>query len=82
MHLDCARQFYSIDEIKRILDYMALFKINRFHWHLTDNEAWRIEIKSLPNLTKFGSYRGYNMAVPPFYGSGYEKYGGTILMKI
>ncbi len=76
MHLDCARQFYSINEIKRILDYMALFKINRFHWHLTDNEAWRIEIKSLPKLTKFGSYRGYNMTVPPFYGSGYEKYGG------
>ena len=76
MHLDCARQFYTTDEIKRILDYMALFKINRFHWHLTDNESWRIEIKSFPNLTKFGSYRGYNMTVPPFYGSGYEKYGG------
>ena len=76
MHLDCARQFYTIDEIKRILDYMALFKINRFHWHLTDNEAWRIELKCYPNLTRSGSYRGYNMAVPPFYGSGYEKYGG------
>ena len=76
MHLDCARQFYTTDEIKRILDYMALFKINRFHWHLTDNEAWRIELKCYPNLTRSGSYRGYNMAVPPFYGSGYEKYGG------
>ena len=76
MHLDCARQFYTTDEIKRILDYMALFKMNRFHWHLTDNEAWRIELKCYPNLTRSGSYRGYNMAVPPFYGSGYEKYGG------
>ncbi len=76
MHLDCARQFYTTKEIKRILDYMALFKMNRFHWHLTDNEAWRIELKNYPNLTRFGSYRGYNMAVPPFYGSGYEKYGG------
>ena len=76
MHLDCARQFYTTDEIKRILDYMALFKMNRFHWHLTDNEAWRIELKSYPNLTQFGSFRGYNMTVPPFYGSGYEKYGG------
>ena len=76
MHLDCARQFYTTDEIKRILDYMALFKMNRFHWHLTDNEAWRIELKSYPNLNEFGSYRGYNMTVPPFYGSGYEKYGG------
>ena len=76
MHLDCARQFYSIQEIKRILDYMALFKINRFHWHLTDNEAWRVELKSYPNLAKLASYRGYEMTVPPFYGSGYEKYGG------
>ena len=76
MHLDCARQFYTTDEIKRILDYMALFKINRFHWHLTDNEAWRIELKCYPNLTRSGSYRGYDMAIPPFYGSGYEKYGG------
>jgi len=55
---------------------MALFKINRFHWHLTDNEAWRIELKSFPNLAKLGSYRGYEMTVPPFYGSGYERYGG------
>ena len=76
MHLDCARQFYTTDEIKRILDYMALFKINRFHWHLTDNEAWRIELKCYPNLTRSGSYRGYDMAIPPFYGSGYKKYGG------
>ena len=76
MHLDCARQFYSINEIKKILDYMVLFKLNRFHWHLTDNEAWRIEIKSYPNLSQLGSYRGYNMKIPPFYGSGYYKYGG------
>ena len=76
MHLDCARQYYSINEIKKILDYMALFKLNRFHWHLTDNEAWRIEIKSYPDLSQLGSYRGYNMKIPPFYGSGYNKYGG------
>ena len=81
MHLDCARQFYSIDEIKRILDYMALFKINRFHWHLTDNEAWRVELKSYPNLALLGSYRGYTMTVPPFYGSGYKKYGGFYSQK-
>ena len=49
MHLDCARQFYTIDEIKRLFNYMALFKLNRFHWHLTDNEAWRIEIKKYPD---------------------------------
>ena len=76
MHLDCARQYYSIKEIKRLLIYMSIFKINRFHWHLTDNEAWRIEIKKYPNLTEEGSYRGYNQKIPPFYGSGYEKNGG------
>ena len=76
MHLDCARQFYTIDEIKRLFDYMVLFKLNRFHWHLTDNEAWRIEIKKYPDLALNGGYRGYNLKIPPLYGSGYDKYGG------
>ena len=76
MHLDCARQFYSIDEIKRLLDYMSFFKLNRFHWHLTDNEAWRVELQCYPNLTKVGAFRGYNEAIPPFYGTGYHKSGG------
>ncbi len=76
MHLDCARQFYTIDEIKRLFDYMVLFKLNRFHWHLTDNEAWRIEIKKYPDLALNGGYRGYNFKIPPLYGSGYDKYGG------
>ncbi|MDC3131290.1 family 20 glycosylhydrolase [Pelagibacteraceae bacterium] len=81
MHLDCARQFYSIKELKRLFDYMAFFKLNKFHWHLTDNEAWRIEIKKYPQLTKIGSYRGYNSLIPPFYGSGYKKYGGFYSQK-
>ncbi len=76
MHLDCARQFYSIQEIKRLLDYMSFFKLNRFHWHLTDNEAWRIELSKYPNLTKVGAFRGYNEKIPPFYGTGYSKSGG------
>jgi hexosaminidase len=76
MHLDCARQFYTIDEIKRLMDYMCFFKLNRFHWHLTDNEAWRVELECYPNLTKVGSYRGYNEIIPPFYGTGYNKTGG------
>ena len=76
MHLDCARQFYTIDEIKRLLDYMSFFKLNRFHWHLTDNEAWRVELECYPNLTKVGAFRGYNEAIPPFYGAGYDKNGG------
>ena len=76
MHLDCARQYYSLKEIKRLLNYMALFKLNRFHWHLTDNEAWRIQLECYPNLTTIGAFRGYNQLIPPFYGSGYNKYGG------
>ncbi len=76
MHLDCARQYYSLGEIKRLFNYMALFKLNRFHWHLTDNEAWRIQLECYPNLTNSGAFRGYNQLIPPFYGSGYHKYGG------
>ena len=76
MHLDCSRQYYSISEIKRLLIYMSLFKLNRFHWHLTDNEAWRLDLKSFPNLAKQSSFRGYKELIPPLYGSGYEKYGG------
>mgnify|MGYP001201642142 FL=1 len=76
MHLDCARQYYSLDEIKRLFHYMALFKLNRFHWHLTDNEAWRIKLDCYPLLTDSGAFRGYHQLIPPFYGSGYDKYGG------
>ncbi len=76
MHLDCARQYYSIEQIKKLIDYMCLFKLNRFHWHLSDNEAWRLHLECYPNLTKYGSFRGYKELVPAFYGSGYEKSGG------
>lgn len=76
MHLDCSRQFHSIDQIKRLLIYMSLFKLNRFHWHLTDNEAWRLDLESFPNLAKKSSFRGYKEIIPPLYGSGYFKSGG------
>ena len=76
MHLDCSRQFHSLEQIQRLLIYMSLFKLNRFHWHLTDNEAWRLDLKSFPNLAKKSSYRGYNQIIPPLYGGGYEKKGG------
>ena len=76
MHLDCSRQFHSIDQIKRLLIYMSLFKLNRFHWHLTDNEAWRLDLESFPNLAKKSSFRGYKEIIPPLYGSGYFESGG------
>ncbi len=76
MHLDCSRQFHSVQQIKRLLNYMALFKLNRFHWHLSDNESWRLEVNSFPNLAKQSSFRGYHEIIPPVYGSGYNRYGG------
>lgn len=57
MHLDVSRHFFSKEEIKRYLDYLAAYKINKFHWHLTDDQGWRIEIKSHPKLTQVGAYR-------------------------
>ena len=55
--LDVSRHFFSKDEIKSILDVMAYYKLNVFHWHLTDDGGWRIQIDSYPKLTQFASYR-------------------------
>ena len=52
--LDVARHFYTVDEVKTLLDQMAYYKMNRFHFHLSDDQGWRIEIKSWPNLTAHG----------------------------
>lgn len=60
MHLDVSRHFFSVDYIKRFLDYMALYKMNTFHWHLTDDQGWRIEIKKYPELTSNGAFRTFN----------------------
>ena len=53
--LDVSRHFFTPDEIKRVLDIMSIYKMNRFHWHLTDDQGWRIEIKKYPRLTEVGS---------------------------
>lgn len=55
--LDVSRHFYSVEEVKTFIDQMAQYKFNVFHWHLTDDEGWRIEIKSLPKLTEVGAWR-------------------------
>ena len=57
MHLDCSRHFFRIDEVKKILDVMAMYKLNRFHWHLTDDHGWRVEIRKYPLLTGVGAWR-------------------------
>ena len=55
--LDVARHFFTVEEVKRTLDLMAMHKLNVFHWHLTDDQGWRIEIRRYPELTRIGSVR-------------------------
>lgn len=57
MMLDISRHFFTIDEVKEYIDMLALHNINRFHWHLSDDQGWRIEIKKYPKLTEVGSKR-------------------------
>ena len=57
MHLDCVRHFFGVETVKRYIDIMALHGMNRLHWHLTDDQGWRIEIKKYPRLTEVGAWR-------------------------
>ena len=68
MHLDCSRHFFGVETVKRYIDIMALHGMNRLHWHLTDDQGWRIEIKKYPRLAEVGGWRngttlGHNSAV-------------------
>lgn len=57
MHLDCSRHFFPVETVKRYIDIMALHGMNRLHWHLTDDQGWRVEIKKYPRLTEVGGWR-------------------------
>ncbi len=77
MHLDVSRHFFTADSVKRYIDLLAFHNMNRFHWHLTDDQGWRIEIKKYPELTAIGAHRdetviGYNES-NEFDG---KRYGG------
>jgi len=61
MHLDVSRHFFTVEEVKQYIDYLAMYKLNTFHWHLTDDQGWRIEIKKYPKLTQIGSKRKESM---------------------
>jgi hexosaminidase len=79
MHLDVARHFFPKENIKEYLRYMAMYKLNTFHWHLTDDQGWRIEIKKYPLLTSIGAWRnatliGHFSEEPDRYDS--TRYGG------
>lgn len=79
MHLDVGRHFFTVDDVKRYLDLMAMYKFNRFHWHLTEDQGWRIEIKKYPRLTEVGAYRngtiiGKQKGLEEHYDG--QRYGG------
>ena len=57
MHLDCVRHFFSVETVKHYIDIMALHGMNRLHWHLSDDQGWRVEIKRYPRLTEVGGWR-------------------------
>jgi len=78
MHLDVARHFYGPDFVKHYIDMLARYKINRFHWHLTEDQGWRIEIDAYPLLTEISAYRNQTHighGREEFNGDG-QRYGG------
>ncbi|MEM6698751.1 MAG: family 20 glycosylhydrolase, partial [Bacteroidota bacterium] len=76
MHLDVARNFQEVDAVKKLIDAMAFYKMNKLHLHLTEDEGWRLEIEGLPELTDIGSRRGHTLDskehLHPSYGSGFD----------
>ncbi|MBB3944414.1 hexosaminidase [Rhizobium skierniewicense] len=75
-HLDVSRQFYPTDDVARLIDIMAWYRMNRFHWHLSDDEAWRLEIKAYPLLTTVGVKRGPDEPLLPQLGNSAEPVEG------
>ncbi len=77
MHLDVARHFFPVEFVKQYIDMLAMYKMNRFHWHLTEDQGWRIEIEKYPRLTEIGAWRDSTLV--GHHGSGIydgERYGG------
>jgi len=74
--LDCSRHFHSIATVKRLINQMAIYKLNHFHWHFTDDEGWRLEIKAFPELTEIGSIRGPGTKLLSQFSHLSEQYGG------
>jgi hexosaminidase len=75
MHLDVSRHFFDVAFVKQYIDYLAMHKMNYFHWHLTDDHGWRIEIKKYPKLTEIGAWRnGSIIGLWPGQGNEHIKY--------
>ncbi len=82
MHLDVGRHFFPVAFIKRYIDYLSYHKLNRFHWHLTEDQGWRIEIEKYPRLTSVGAWRnGTIIGRYPGTGNTNERYGGFYTKK-
>ncbi|XLS27816.1 beta-N-acetylhexosaminidase [Flavobacteriaceae bacterium M23B6Z8] len=84
MHLDVSRHFFEVPYVKKYIDYLAYHKFNYFHWHLTDDQGWRIEIKKYPKLTSVGAWRkatliGHFFDEPARYHE--QEYGGYYTQK-
>lgn len=75
-HLDVARTFIPLDQIKRFIDNISHFKINKLHLHLCDDESWRVEIKAYPELALTGGFRGGDSPIFPTFSDFDRKYGG------
>jgi len=75
MHLDVCRHFFSVDFIKKYIDYLAMHKMNTFHWHLTEDQGWRIEIKKYPKLSEVSAYR--NETIIGHHNTDPQKFDGT-----
>lgn len=76
MMLDVSRTWIDVPAVKRYIDLLSYHKINKLHLHLSDDEGWRIEIKSHPELTEIGGFRGGDSPIRAVYGKWDEKYGG------
>ena len=76
MHLDCSRHFWEPDEVKKYIDVMSWFKLNRLHWHLSDDQGWRIEIKKYPLLSQIACFREGTMIGHEWGSSDHKRYGG------
>ena len=74
--LDVARTWVTTEGVKNFIDWLSHHKINKLHWHLSDDQGWRVEIKAYPELTEVGGFRGGSSPVPPMYGKWDERYGG------
>lgn len=79
--LDEGRHFFGKEEVKRVLDIMATYKMNRFHWHLTEDQGWRIEIKKYPKLTEVGAWRDSKVLAYGDVKADGERYGGFYTQK-